>query len=207
MHHTSSSDEPIQASPYLSYRVDRLRAGYGASALRLRLRRGAWAFIRCGAMVFHRLDRPIRIGHGMPGRIRNEQQAYAQQRETLRQLRLRPARQHLRHLPRMRRPGPLQTKPTVSVSDTKRVALRIRVGLFRVFEIVRCGRFAHAVGAIEPAAQVHHLAPLTAERAKRGVLFVGDRESLSACGAVEGRHNQSITLLRSNPIFLDQIST
>lgn len=59
----------------------------------------------------------------------------------------------------------------------------------RVLEILGFGGFADFVGAVEPPAQVDHLAPLAAEWSKRKVLFPLDRQRLSTGWTFKGRHD------------------
>ncbi len=63
---------------------------------------------------------------------------------------------------------------------------------FRLPGIFRFGRFADAVGAVEPAAEIDHLAPLAAEWAKGRIIFLRHVEDFSAGWAFERRHNENL---------------
>lgn len=63
---------------------------------------------------------------------------------------------------------------------------------FRLPGILRFGRFADAVGAVQPAAEIDHLAPLAAEWAKGRIIFLRHVEDFSAGWAFERRHNENL---------------
>ncbi len=63
---------------------------------------------------------------------------------------------------------------------------------FRPPGIFRFGRFADAVGAVQPAAEIDHLAPLAAEWAKGRTIFLRHVEDFSAGWAFERRHNENL---------------
>ncbi len=80
------------------------------------------------------------------------------------------------------------------MTETQRTFLRPPVLLARLFtvpELFRFGGFADAVGSVEPAAQVDHLAAIAAKRTVGRILVSPDRDRFLTGGTLKSRHGSS----------------